>query len=441
MGKYDFNLEVYGENTIDWIAARVKEHSTVLEFGCANGRLTKYLSGTKKCKVDIVEIDEESGTEASQYADVAWIGEERGNIDNYYWLENTNKYDYIIFADVLEHLAYPQDVLKKCKVVLKRDGEILVSVPNISHNSIIIDLINDKFKYNPTGIMDNTHLRFFTRESFAQMATEIGWTIIEEKAKNIRVGETEIKNSYNDIPRDIARELKARPQGNIYQYMFVLASNDAYLEGKCERVVSLDSTSYYKTEIQYEYEQGYDYRHSACKQLDPHIGQIVTCFPIISETESVRIYLLNCNCVLKDLHVQVDCGEGYKNIENISHNGFIVDNSIYFMEEFPVCNVRLDKGAKRIKVSAEIIKYDYDNQTDIELIHVLKHEQNHIKSICSDYEKAIANKEKEMQAKIKEAQDRLQEICDNYERELTRVHKEYEERIAEIEKQKKRKFI
>ncbi len=436
MGKYDFNLEIYGENTIDWIAARVKEHSTVLEFGCANGRLTKYLSGTKKCKVDIVEIDEESGTEASQYADVAWIGEEKGNIDNYYWLENTNKYDYIIFADVLEHLAYPQDVLKKCKVVLKWDGEILVSVPNISHNAIIIDLINDKFKYNPTGIMDNTHLRFFTRESFAQMATEIGWTIIEEKAKNIRVGESEIKNSYEDVPQDVARELKARPQGNIYQYMFVLASNDAYIEGKVEHVISLDSTSYYKMEVQYEYEQIYDYRHSACRQINPHEGKVESVFPINIDTNSLKVYLLNCNCVIKNLYVQADYGNGYTDVKDVTHNGFEANDILYFLEEPPVCQISLEQKAQNVKISVDIIKYDYDANVDLELIRVLQHEQEHIKAICNDYETVIAQKERETEEKIKE-------IRDKYEQEILRKEEECKEMMKNAAgvKNRKRKFV
>ena len=57
MGKYDFDLDIFGNNTISWIAKSVDICSSVLEFGPANGRLTKYLTEQKKCKVDIVEID------------------------------------------------------------------------------------------------------------------------------------------------------------------------------------------------------------------------------------------------------------------------------------------------------------------------------------------------------------------------------------------------
>ena len=134
MGKYNFELDLFGNNTISWIANSVEEQSRVLEFGPANGRLTKYLSEQKKCKVDIVEIDSESGKEASQYAEKALIGELEGNIENYYWISQDIKYDYIIFADVLEHLIDPQSVLEHCSAVLGEKGKILVSIPNAAHN-------------------------------------------------------------------------------------------------------------------------------------------------------------------------------------------------------------------------------------------------------------------------------------------------------------------
>ena len=165
MGKYDFGLDMYDENTISWIANSVEPDSDVLEFGPANGRLTRYLKEYKNCKVDIVEIDEESGSEAAQYAENALIGVDKGDIEKYYWLETGKKYDFIIFADVLEHLVHADEVLKRCRIAVKETGKVLVSVPNVAHNSVIIELLNDEFHYNPTGILDNTHVRFFTRST------------------------------------------------------------------------------------------------------------------------------------------------------------------------------------------------------------------------------------------------------------------------------------
>ena len=181
--------------------------------------------------------------EAAQYAEVSYIGDEEGDIEKYYWLSDDEKYDFIIFADVLEHLIHSDEVLKRCRRVIKENGKRLASIPNAAHNSVIIELFNDEFSYNPTGILDNTHVHFFTRSSFEKMAAASGWAVIGEKAKEIRVGETEIQNTYKQVPREVYKELLHRPHGNVYQYMFTLVPSERYLSGDIVRTVNLDSTT------------------------------------------------------------------------------------------------------------------------------------------------------------------------------------------------------
>ena len=148
MGKYDFELDLKTKNTMSVMDSWIEQSANVLELGSANGRLTKYLSQVKKCLVTIVEIDEEAGREASCYAQKAYIGTEDGNILNFKWTQSEIKFDYIVIADVLEHLQEPELVLLRCKEVLKPGGLILVSIPNIAHNSVLIDLYNDRFDYS-----------------------------------------------------------------------------------------------------------------------------------------------------------------------------------------------------------------------------------------------------------------------------------------------------
>ena len=109
MTKYNFELDFKKENSLSIIIGFIKKGSKILEFGPANGRLTKYLKNEMNCEIDIVEIDETSGKEASLYARKSLIGEKFGNIDNELWVDEleNEKYDYIIFADVLEHLKNP----------------------------------------------------------------------------------------------------------------------------------------------------------------------------------------------------------------------------------------------------------------------------------------------------------------------------------------------
>lgn len=74
MGNYDFELDLKSVNTMSVINEWIKKETNILEFGPANGRLTKYLKYEKNCTVTIVELDEESGKEAKQFATKSYIG-------------------------------------------------------------------------------------------------------------------------------------------------------------------------------------------------------------------------------------------------------------------------------------------------------------------------------------------------------------------------------
>lgn len=449
MGKYDFELDMYDENTISWIANQVKENTCVLEFGPANGRLTKYLNKKKNCTVDIVEIDEESGEEAAQYADIALIGDEKGDIEKYYWAENGKKYDYIIFADVLEHLVHADEVLKRCRNVLKEKGNILVSVPNIAHNSIIIELFNDEFQYNPTGILDNTHVRFFTRNSFERMAGKAGWAVIGERAKRIRVGETEIKNSFANVPKEVAKELLHRPQGDIYQYMFVLALSTEYLTGNWQRTVSLDSTSHYFTEILFENNGIFDYRKSADAFFDPYDKNIKFAADIPDDSASAVIHPINCNCVLENIEVIVEDVDGVERKIEFESNGKAIAKQIYFLKENPEVRVKLEENDKKIKVEAHILKYDFEDPALEQLLLTLNHEQEHVKKVCADYDRELerrnvefdsrtkqlcADYDKELERRNNEFECKIKQICADYEKELERRENAYKEQCIEAER-------
>ena len=164
MSKYDCELNLEDRNSLSVLVGKVKPNSLVLEFGPANGRMTKYMKERLNCKVYAVEIDEDAAKDAAQYTEKIIVD----SIENYRWQEEFKdlQFDYIIFADVLEHLYYPEKVLKSVRDFLREDGSILVSIPNIAHNAIIINLLKNEFNYHPTGLLDDTHIRFFTKKTF-----------------------------------------------------------------------------------------------------------------------------------------------------------------------------------------------------------------------------------------------------------------------------------
>ena len=440
MGKYDFNFDLYEDSTLAWIAQTVKSNSTVLEFGAAHGRLTKFLTEEKKCCVHIVEIDQEAGTEASQFAEYAWIGAEAGDIESYHWTDSPIQYDYAIFADVLEHLRKPEEALKRCKAILKAEGQILVSVPNISHNSILIELLNDRFNYTPIGLLDNTHLKFFTRQSFIQMAERAGWAVIGEKAKYIRVGETEINNTYQDVPKEVFKYLANRDNGNVYQYLFTLAYSSEYLAGNCERKVLLDGSSHYFLQANYDFEGEYSYKRESTIHVNPYRGFIQVSLTIPAGTSTVLIRPLNCCCIVQGLSIQLMANGTSIRVENYRHNAMKILEDTYYFKGIPELEIEIPDGADTLRLEMKVAKYDFEDPFLTSLIEENYGNSQRVAEICNAYEAEIKKKDLEFQEssqiyekEIQQKDIEFQQSVNIYENTIRQKDKEFKNSVDTYE--------
>jgi len=158
-GRYDTPFRLDDNSTSGKLLSYVKEGARVLECGPANGNWTKYLKNDKKCTVDIVEYDENFGKDAAEFANITCIGSTDGDLNGDRWLEvlggdaAKGRYDVILFADVLEHLMWPNKVLEKCRPLLKDDGIVLISLPNIGHMSVMWELYFGMFNYEKIGLV------------------------------------------------------------------------------------------------------------------------------------------------------------------------------------------------------------------------------------------------------------------------------------------------
>ena len=432
MGKYDFKFDLYEDSTLAWIARRISMKSDILEFGAANGRLTKFLSEEKKCNVDIVEIDEESGAEAAQYARKAFVGEDQGNIENLKWIDENTKYDFIVIADVLEHLPHPKDVLDKCQMVLKEQGRILVSVPNVAHNAVIIELLNDRFDYRSIGLLDSTHIHFFTRKTFLKMAESVGLAVVYEKAKRIRVGETEIQNSYKDVSKEIFKELVNRENGDVYQYMFELVPSAEYLEGNCPRTVSLEGTSYYYMSVYFDQDGQYDYKKSITHHINPHQQNMHIEVEVLENSTKAQIVLLNCNCVLSKVTVSAVEVDGTTRSISYKHNAVTFDE-FYFFAGQPQIDIEVSNLDKIIIINFAVLKYDFEdntfNQIYFKACGVRDDDATQLKLKDKELEDAIATYENMIQKKDEE----FRESVATYENMIQRKDEEFQKSAATYE--------
>ncbi|WMC91701.1 class I SAM-dependent methyltransferase [Kineothrix sp. MB12-C1] len=253
--KYDFKLDMIYNNSLSIIAKQIRKGSCVLEFGPANGRLTKYMKEELECEIYLVEIDETAGRQALMYAEDLLTGD----IEDYEWVERYReiKFDYIILADVLEHLHDPGLLLHKAKLLLSETGSILISVPNIAHNSVAINLINNKFMYTDTGLLDNTHIHFFTKDSLESILLEAGLFPIKKFGTYNEVGDNEIENTYHSVLGVPASFWKMRPYGSVYQYVYEVKTGKEYLDIQTDRIVKYYPSFF----VTFKYDLGDNYQN------------------------------------------------------------------------------------------------------------------------------------------------------------------------------------
>ncbi|NEV94014.1 class I SAM-dependent methyltransferase [Psychroflexus sp. YR1-1] len=158
-----------------------EDAKTVLDVGCGEGVFVKQIKDKYATETWGIEYMEIHGEKARKILDKVFIGECEKFIEEL----PDNYFDVIYFNDVLEHLIDPYSVLENMKKKLTPNGQIISSIPNIRYHSAMISLVLKKdWKYQESGVMDHTHLRFFTKKSIKRMYEDLGFKIIMHKGIN-----------------------------------------------------------------------------------------------------------------------------------------------------------------------------------------------------------------------------------------------------------------
>ena len=149
----------------------------ILDVGCGTGSLAKFLGQKNNECYGITISKEEARLAKSRMVDVI-----AGDIEKITGLPFPEDFfDVVIFADVLEHLKDPSHVLQLVKPYLKTGGLIIASIPNVSNITVRVNLLMGKFDYQECGILDNTHLRFFTLRTAKELISNAAYQIKEIK--------------------------------------------------------------------------------------------------------------------------------------------------------------------------------------------------------------------------------------------------------------------
>lgn len=231
MNKVAANLPLDDNHSHSQIIKRIPRYAQVLELGCGDGSMSRLMRDC--CQAHIIGVDHNPDIvwQAQRYCDYVFTED----LDDPHSLDalEGEKFDVITLVDVLEHLKHPEALLKRLQPLLLDEGQILLSIPNIAHASVRLELLNGHFDYEKAGILDTTHLKFFTLKSIQATLAKVGYTL------------QDVDYTWHDLPDEvIARYLQAAgldvtPQAlakfhepDAIAYQFILAASPVVVEAE-----------------------------------------------------------------------------------------------------------------------------------------------------------------------------------------------------------------
>src|SRR5262245_44768372 len=201
----------------------VGEGKRVLELGCATGYMSQVLVEHLGCRVTGVERDPDAAEEARKACTRVVAGDAE-TVDLTAELGG-DPFDVALCADFLEHLRDPVALLRTVRSLLAPGGYVVASIPNVAHAAVLAELLQGRFPYRPTGLLDESHLRFFTRDSVYDCFERAGFVVSHLERVLVEPEDTEFGTDPSRLPPEVWRALRDRAEGTTYQ--FVLTAHPA----------------------------------------------------------------------------------------------------------------------------------------------------------------------------------------------------------------------
>lgn len=210
------------EESLSKIAATIDNYSVVLDIGCSSGMMGRYLAAHKGCVIDGVDIDE--GALKNCHPIYRKVLIKNLEADDLIESLNQEAYDFIIVADVIEHLNHPENLLKQLRLLVKPHGTIIFSVPNITHIAASLELLSGHFNYATNGLLDSTHVRFYSYQNLVATMAGSGLYLWAVDAVYRQLDETEFGNAQTKLfsGKWLQSLIASRPDSLVYQWIFSL---------------------------------------------------------------------------------------------------------------------------------------------------------------------------------------------------------------------------
>ncbi len=375
MLKYDFQLDLSDNSSTGIILKKIKQGSRVLEFGCATGRMTKYMHDALNCHVSIIELDGDAYEIASAYADDGICG----NIMDMEWCKKYHdvRFDFIIFADVLEHLSDPDTVISEAAKLLSPDGIIVFSIPNITHGDIILKQFSDRFDYTDVGLLDNTHIHFWGLENIRPFAEQNGLFVYSIEGTFEKMGRTEQKLPQSEVPFVLSKILRERKCSSVYQFVVTLGKNENKKETDSElydksatcRLYIDNGSDFNENDVQHikaSCVSWGEYHIEICKEftgikrlrLDPIEGQ---------------------SCIIKNLEIL----QGNNSVQPVYGSHIALEDGVLLVGSDPMVIAELAPETSEVKITVD---------------YIINSSKEFLESIIRNYQKSAANADSALKA-------------------------------------------
>lgn len=210
--------EVPEGSTYDYALRWIEKGSRVLDIGSGPGYLAAVLSERLGCVVDCVEYNEEAVQSAARVCRRAVQADLRSSD----WLGSMqDRYDFVVLLDVLEHVADPVRLAEDARSLLGEGGKLIASVPNVAHGAVRLPLLSGDWAYEPSGILDDSHLKFFVRGSFLETLGQSRLQVerLERVYRTVADDVVEEAATAAGTSADSLQALLSRTEGHTWQFI------------------------------------------------------------------------------------------------------------------------------------------------------------------------------------------------------------------------------
>lgn len=225
MSTYDTVVDPALENNSHALMIRlVGGGKKVLDVGCATGYLGRAFMDNG-CAVSGVELDAEAAERASKVLDEVMVAdlEDVDLVSRF----GEGSFDVVVFGDVLEHLRDPERLLRHSVALLADRGSVVISIPNVSHADVRLSLLQGRWEYSDRGLLDRTHVQFFTRRTLLEMLRRAGLAAVEIHTTVAPPFGTEIGVDPGALPDGVVDWVRDQPDSEVYQFVVRAVRDDA----------------------------------------------------------------------------------------------------------------------------------------------------------------------------------------------------------------------